>query len=424
MKPINELAKPVGTQTSFNPWWICAVCFCVMAVDGFDTAAIAYVAPSLTQLWHLSRAAMSPAFVATSAGAVLGYLASGAIVRTIPRRTVILLAMLSFGGFTLLTVISSGIAVISVIRFLTTICLGMVVPAAISIAADSAPDHARASATIAATTGLSVGAAIGGLGSPKLITGYGWEAVFIAGGLIPVLLLPLVWYVLPRNQEQAGATGVAHRVTDNSSWFREIKSLFAPDLLSTTVTVWLVAFFGFLVNYLFVFWTPMLLLSFRFSPSSAPLGAAAAALGGIAGNLLLFTLARRMGVPRSLIVTTSIAMLSVVGFQIGGLDRWAVLLFIFGVGVGATTACVGQSALATVLYPAALRTTSVGNAAAIGRLGAIIGPSAGGILIALGISAQHIVLLSCIPLSIVAIVLLISQMWTAGKRKAPELRGF
>jgi AAHS family 4-hydroxybenzoate transporter-like MFS transporter len=424
MKPINELDKPARTQTSFNTWLICAVCFCVMAVDGFDTAAIAYVAPSLTRLWHLNHAAMTPAFVATSAGAVLGYLASGAIVRTISRRTVIVLAMLSFGGFSLLTVISSGIAVISVIRFLTTVCLGMVVPAAISIAADSAPDHARASATIVATTGLSVGAALGGLVSPKLIAGYGWEAVFIAGGVIPVLLLPLVWYVLSRNREQTGTTDVAHRTADNSSWGQEIQSLFAPRLLWVTVTVWLVAFFGFLVNYLFIFWTPMLLLSFGFSVSSAPLGAAASALGGIAGNLLLFALAPRLGVPRSLIVTVSIAMICIVGFQIGGLDRWAVLLLISGVGVGTTSACVGQSVLATILYPAALRTTSVGNAAAIGRVGAIMGPSVGGVLISLGTSAQRIVLLTCIPLSIVAIVLLISQMRMAGKRTTPELESF
>ena len=192
MKTISELDKPVSVQTSLSTWLICAACFCVIAVDGFDTAAIAYVAPSLTRLWHLGHAAMTPAFVATSAGAVLGYLASGALVRAVPRRTVIALAMLAFGGFSLLTVMSSGIAVLSVIRFLTTVCLGMVVPAAISIAADSAPDHARAPATIAATTGLSVGAALGGLGSSKLIAGFGWEAVFFAGGLLPVLLLPLV----------------------------------------------------------------------------------------------------------------------------------------------------------------------------------------------------------------------------------------
>ena len=248
--------------------------------------------------------------------------------------------------------------------------------------------------------------------------------MFIVGGLIPALLIPLVWYVLPRDQEQAQTTEIPHRVADNSTWFQEVKSLFSPCLLSTTVTVWLVAFFGFLVNYLFIFWTPMLLLSFGFSPSSAPLGAAAAALGGIAGNLLLFALATRLGVPRSLILTASIAMLCVVGFQIEGLDRWAVLLFIFGVGVGTATACVGQSALATVLYPAALRPTSVGNAAAIGRVGAIMGPSAGGFLISVGISAQRIVLLSFIPLAIVAIVLLISQMRMARKRTTSELGSF
>jgi len=160
-------------------------------------------------------------------------------------------------------------------------------------------------------------------------------------------------------------------------------------------------------------------ISFGLSTSSAPLDVAASALGGIAGNLFLFALATRLEVQRSLIVTLSIAMLCVVGFQIVGLDRWAVLLLIFGVGVGTSSACVGQAALATVLYPASLRTTGVGNAAAIGRVGAIMGPSAGGILISLGISAQHIVLLSCIPLSIVAIVLVISQI-LAGKTTAPQ----
>ena len=423
MNKIGELDKPVGAQTSLNAWLICVVCFCVIAVDGFDTAAIAYVAPSLTRLWHLGHAAMTPAFVATSAGAVLGYLASGALVRAVPRRTLIALAMLVFGGFSLLTVFSSGIAVVSVIRFFTTVCLGMVVPAAISIAADSAPDHARASATIAATTGLSVGAALGGLGSPKLIAGFGWESVFFIGGFLPILLLPLVWLVLPRNLQKTGvpdATHDTHDTADTSSWFGEVKTLFGPRHLSESVTVWLVAFFGFLVNYLFVFWTPMLLLSFGFSASDASLGVAACGLGGIVGNLLLFTMATRLGVQRSLIVTISIAMLCIVGFQIEGLERWAALLLIFGLGVGTTSACVGQSALATTLYPAALRTTGVGNAAAIGRMGAILGPSAGGLLISLGISSQHIVLLSCIPLAFVAIVLLVSQR-LAAKGNAPEI---
>ncbi|KXV05328.1 hypothetical protein CR51_12760 [Caballeronia megalochromosomata] len=423
METISERDKQVKSRHSFNPWLICAVCFCVMAVDGFDTAAIAYVAPTLTQLWHLPHAAMTAAFVATSAGAVLGYVASGAVARRVSKRTTILLAMLAFGGFSLLTVISTGTTSIVIIRFLTTICLGMVVPAAITIAADSAPDNARASATIAATTGLSAGAALGGLVSQRLIAGYGWEAVFVAGGIVPLLLLPLVWYVLPRRQLLTEMTEAESSVTDSSSWFQEIRGLFAPELLSATITVWLVAFFGFLVNYLFVFWTPMLLLSFGFSAASAPLGAAANALGGIAGNVLLFVLATRFGVQRSLLATLSIALLCIFGFQVDGLGRWAVLLLISGVGVGTISACVAQSALAAVLYPPTLRTTSVGNAAAIGRVGSIMGPSAGGILILLGISAQHVVLLSCIPLSIVAVVMVISQVTASGKNKALALKG-
>ncbi|MFP3624724.1 MFS transporter, partial [Burkholderia sp. SIMBA_051] len=82
------------------------------------------------------------AFIATSVGAVLGYLLSGAIAKRMSRRSEIALATLAFAAFSLLTVVSSGILMLSVIRFFTAVCLGLVVPASISLAADSAPDHA------------------------------------------------------------------------------------------------------------------------------------------------------------------------------------------------------------------------------------------------------------------------------------------
>ncbi|AUT65476.1 MFS transporter [Paraburkholderia terrae] len=411
---------PARSRASLNPWLICAACFLVIAVDGFDTSAIAYVAPALTHIWHLPHAAMTPAFIATSVGAVLGYLLSGAIAKRMSRRSEIALATLAFAAFSLLTVVSSGILMLSVIRFFTAVCLGLVVPASISLAADSAPDHARASATIAAATGLSAGSAFGGLLSAKLIAEFGWEAVFIAGGLVPVLLLPAIRYAIPREQTQTSAPIDMHRTIDDPV-SGKTRGLLAPGLVTDTTTVWLVAFLGFLVTYLFIFWTPMLLLSYGFTASSAALGAAASAFGGITGNVLLFLLERRLGVQRSLIITISITMVCIAGFQMDGLSQWAVLLLIFGVGIGTTSACVGQATLATVLYPKALRTTGVGYAAAVGRFGAIIGPSLGGFLISLGMSAQRIVLLSCVPLTIVAIVLIFSHTRITLQRKALTL---
>ncbi|WP_084169638.1 MFS transporter [Paraburkholderia ferrariae] len=424
MQHIKEQNRPAGVSPSFNTWLICAVCFLIITVDGFDTAAIAYVAPALTHLWHIPQAAMTPAFISTSLGAVVGYLSTGTLARVTPRRTVIMVAMLAFGGLSLLTIESNSIPAISAIRFLTTFCLGIVVPTAISIAADNASDNARASVTIVATTGLSAGAALGGFASVKLITAYGWKSVFIAGGVAPMLLLPLVWYALPGVRTQPGTTNVPVQTATWSPRFAEVRSLFAPTFFLHTVTVWLVAFFGFLVTYLFIFWTPILLLSYGFSSSSAPVGAAANALGGIAGNVLLLLLVKRLGLRRSLVITLAIAMLCIVGFQLEGLSRWTVLLLIFGIGAGSASACVGQSTLATVLYPASLRTTSVGYGAAIGRLGAILGPSVGGLLISLGFSTQRIVLISCIPFAVVEIVLLASQMCSSAKERALEARGF
>lgn len=411
MKPASpaQITSPPSTVNA-KLWIIGLVCFCVMAVDGFDTASIAYVAPTLAREWHIAHAALTSAFLATSIGAVIGYISSGALVARMGRRRLIVLATVAFALLSLGTTLTGSITSISGMRLVTAVCLGWVVPAAISCTADHAGAQSRAAATIAATTGLSAGAALGGVLASLLIGHYGWRSVFIAGGALPLILLPFVWFALRGTDNQKMDALEKNIETLNAARSSGIVALFRQPFAFETVLIWSIAFLAFLVTYQFMFWIPTLLVSYGFSPASAALGSTAGAIGGIAGNMALLLFVGRYGVQRSLILTACLAIGCIVCLGLLSVDQGAVLLLIAGVGAGTTSACVGQSTLAVIAYPPALRPTGVGCAAAAGRVGAIVGPAIGGTLLTLGFSPQQIVLFSCLPIFLIIALLAISQI--------------
>lgn len=417
MKPASpaQIASPPSAVDA-KLWIIGLVCFCVMAVDGFDTASIAYVAPTLAREWHISHAALTPAFLATSIGAVIGYVSSGALVARMGRRRLMVLATVAFALLSLGTALAGSIISISVMRLVTAVCLGWVVPAAISCTADHAGEQSRAAATIAATTGLSAGAALGGVLASLLIAHHGWQSVFIAGGALPLMLLPFVWIALGGTDNQKADISAICKDTPNAPQSSGIAALFRHRLALGTVLIWPIAFLAFLVTYQFMFWIPTLLVSYGFSPASAALGSTAGAIGGIAGNMVLLLFVGRYGVQRSLILTACLAIGCIVCLGVLSVDQSIVLLLVAGAGAGTTSACVGQATLAVMAYPPALRPTGVGCAAAAGRVGAVVGPVIGGILLTLGFSPQRIVLFSCLPIFLIIALLAISQIY---QRRSP-----
>ena len=56
-----EVQSLIDSQ-HFSPyqWTILVLCFLVVPADGFDTAAVGFIAPSLIGDWAISRAALGP----------------------------------------------------------------------------------------------------------------------------------------------------------------------------------------------------------------------------------------------------------------------------------------------------------------------------------------------------------------------------
>ncbi|MEV3992653.1 MFS transporter [Streptomyces sp. NPDC049837] len=386
--------------------------FTVLFLDGYDTTSLGFVVPSLAREWGLAPAAFTPALVATNVGVVIGYLLCGAMAARFGRRNVIVAGTTLFAAGSALTVLADGIPQMTVIRLVTALGLGVVLPTSISLAADHAPRTRRGMVTVGVTLALSVGAMAGGLLGGRLITGFGWTSVFWLGALLPLAMLPALHWGLPRTDRVPSAKVPGRRATRAT-----VVTLLSRGVAASTVLLWAFAFLAFTTAFALQAWLPTLLTTgYGLAPAQAPLGSAVLGFGGVAGGILLAALAARFGVPRCLVVSVLLGALFLIGAGLVSSVTPGLFLTLAAAGAGITAGVIGQAALAVTLYEPAARTPGIAWAAAFGRLGSIAGPAAVGALVAAGLTGQRVLLLTVVPLALAGAVAVIL---TARIRRTP-----
>jgi AAHS family 4-hydroxybenzoate transporter-like MFS transporter len=262
--------------------------------------------------------------------------------------------------------------------------------------------------TVAVAAGIGLGSTLGGVFGGGLIAQHGWQAVFWLGGLLPFLLLPFLRWGLPARTKEKTADS-------NARFNAGIRGLFRNGLALGTVLLWAFSFLIFLALYALILWMPTLLLGYGFKPTETSIGTACIGIGGLAGVILLIPLSWRFGGSRVLMFTSLLGAAAVTCLSGVGVERSQLLLTIAAIGMGLQAGAIGQSALAVKLYPAAMRTTGVGCAAAAGRIGSIVGPAIGGMLLSLQMPSSQIVLTACVP--ILAAALAVGILDFHGRRR-------
>lgn len=377
------------------------LCFLAVALDGFDTASIGFASPALAAQWGLAAAALTPAFVGTSLGAVAGFMAAGTLVARIGHRLLIILSIAWFAVFSLLTSFTESITTLTLLRFVTALGLGTAVPVAIALACEYSEPRRREVVATFVSMGFGVGVVIGGIVSKPLLAHYTWSSIFITGGLAPLALLPLFWFFLPDSQrapskEERPAVG----------------QLLSEKRLGPTLLLWSFAFLIFMNTYMFTFWTPLLLTSFGFSASEAAIGPTAFGGGGLIGALIAIPLIARLGVMRVLICSSLLGAVAVAVLALVDLERSGILLALVSAGAGMAFGNIGLSAAAVALYPAELRPTGIGFASAVGRVGGILGPALAGALLYMELPVRQVILTACIPSVLAALAMLLLRLAT------------
>src|ERR1700751_1825429 len=184
-------------------------CAAVLFLDGFDTQAIGYVAPALAREWGLSKGALGPVFSAGLFGLMIGALVFGPLADRIGRKKIIVLSTLAFGVGALITALVRDVNALLVIRFLTGLGLGGAMPNAIAMTAAFNPQRRRANLVMIMCCGFSVGAALRGPRRPGLIPQFAWRAVFLVGGLAPLVMAPILVLRLPESVRFLATAGHA-----------------------------------------------------------------------------------------------------------------------------------------------------------------------------------------------------------------------
>ncbi|MHB9755761.1 MFS transporter [Streptomyces sp. BYX5S] len=389
---------------------VVGLAFLAVLLDGFDSASLSFVLPSLAEQWGVTSADFTPAVVLTNIGVVLGYLASGRLAVRLGLRRMLISGTVLFAAGSLVTALvlpAQSLTALSTVRLVTGLGLGVVLPGAVSLAAAHHPDRQRQSVSVTVTLGLAFGGTVAGVFGSSMLASVGTAGVFWIGGALPLLLAALMIRRLPEAPPPAatGGTATAPGADDAAAAAREARvgALFAPGLRAPTVLLWTFAFLVFIASYTLQSWVPTLLTEYGFSASRAPIGLAFLSFGGVVGGLVLLLLAARKGITFALMVMPAIGAVSMVAAATVGTDHTALLLTLAGAGAGVTAGQIGQLTLAVAMYPPATRTAGVGWAAALGRVGSIVGPAAAGALLALSLPGDDIVLLTAIPVVVAAV---------------------
>ena len=397
---------------------IMLLCALVAMLDGFDTQVIGFVAPILTSAWQINPAGLGLVFAAGLLGLACGAVFLGPVSDRIGRRAVIIGSTAWFGAFSVLTAQATTPNELALFRFLTGLGLGGAMPNIIALTAEFTPHRLRATLVTLMFCGFPLGAVFGGLASARLAPVFGWQSVFYLGGILPLVLVPLLLVALPESiifLARRARTGNALKklvrkmspelthegsldifISEAQSEGAPFRKLLAPARRTGTLLMWLMFFSNLLTLFFLINWVPTIL-----SRAGAPVTWAIIAivglnLGGAIGGLLISLLIDHYRTFRAL---TLLYLAGAAFTWLIGVDKGLVATIAV---VGAAGFCLigaqfGINALAAAFYPSALRATGVGAALGLGRIGSIVGPVLGGWMIGAGWSLPDIFIASAIP---------------------------
>jgi AAHS family 4-hydroxybenzoate transporter-like MFS transporter len=376
-------------------WMILGLCFVIVLLDGFDTAAIGFIAPSLIKEWGVSRPALAPVLSAALFGLAAGALAAGPLADRLGRKNVLVAAVLLFGVGCTLSAFSANLTELTALRFATGLGLGAAMPNAVTLVSEYCPDQRRSTLTNAMFCGFPLGAACGGFLAAWMIPQWGWRSVLLLGGIAPLVLCMLMLLLLPESVRYMVTTGqaaervraVLTRISPSAAVARSFaltEKAAAPGtrtglavVLSRPYVVgslmlWLAYFMGLVIFYALINWMPILFRDAGINPRTATLIAALFPLGGV-GAIFFGWLMDRFN--PNWVIAAGYALTAVSIYAIGQVagNVGLLMLVVFLGGILMNTAQSSMPALAAAFYPTQGRATGVAWMLGIGRFGGIAG---------------------------------------------------
>jgi AAHS family 4-hydroxybenzoate transporter-like MFS transporter len=342
----------------------------------------------------------------------------GPLADRIGRRRIIIACTAAFGIGALATTFASDVNSLLIIRFLTGLGLGGAMPNTVALTSEFSPHRRRATMVMAMFCGFSIGAAVGGLLAAALIPAFGWRSVFVVGGVVPLLLVPFLVIWLPESVRFLALSGRANELVaallariapsiahPAAARFvaQEIKLPGIPvvHLLTDgrawgTLILWVLFFMSLLDLHLLSNWLPTVLNDLGASVSASAVIGSMLQIGGVIGAFALGKSIDRFSF-RALALLYGLAAIAVAAIGFSGHSIPLATIAIFCAGFCVIGGQNASNALSATFYPTAIRSTGVGWALGIGRVGSIVGPVVGGMMLARQLSNELVFVAAALP---------------------------
>jgi AAHS family 4-hydroxybenzoate transporter-like MFS transporter len=373
-----------------------------LVAEGFDLQAANFAAPGIVKAFGINKAQAGPLLSASLLGVLFGSALIGPLGDRVGRKRLIILGCSAYGFLSLLAALATNLPQLIVLRFVIGLGLGGVLPNALALASELSRPGREATAAGLIGIGITCGAVLAGLVAAALMPTHGWQSVFLVGGLMPLAIVATLQFLLPESPAFLGLTHSRARPLRSNG----PAQLFQGGRGGQTLAIWLIFMAILMCVYLLSGWIPLLLNQSGFSSRAASLIGAAYQGGGVVGGIVSSLMLHRSGWNVVALFAGSACLTMIL--LVWGANATAVLV----AGVVAAGFCVTgtQNAIngaGSASYEADIRSSGLGWALGVGRIGSIAGPLVGSMAVLLGLrEARYLFALPIIPLTLAALAAL------------------
>jgi MFS transporter, AAHS family, 4-hydroxybenzoate transporter len=354
-------------------WKVVALSFILMLIDGYDIVCVAYVAPLLRQQWGFPPSALGPLFGSGLLGAALGPIIFGYLGDKIGRKPTIIAGALWFGIFTTAAVWATSLNQLMLLRLIAGFGIGGVLGIVTALVSEFAPRRIRGTMVVMGVVGVALGGGIGGVIAAQLLGTHGWQIVFWIGGLTPILLAVIGYFVFPesikfltlRPHRRAELVALLSALSPdlkiapdarlvlgdeaNAPKF-SFKALFAGRLATVTPLLWISNFLALFQLFFVNQWTPILLANQGVPVQRTVLATAAFQIMGFLGALAIMRPVDKLGfLPVPILFAIAAPAIALIGIH--GLSDTAVIALAGAAGFCVIGIQFGNIATQSQVYP-------------------------------------------------------------------------
>lgn len=411
---------------------IVALGFILNCVDGIDVVSMSVAAPVLSESWKISPVEIGYILSAALVGMCIGAMFIAPLSDIYGRRKIVLYSALLTG----LSMIATGfvdrsVEVMIIIRTISGLGIGAIFASAATFGGEFSPERYKNFTVTVITSGYPFGAMIVGPIAAYIIPGFGWQMMFIVGGILTLVICMIAYFLLPESvqyleqceiedeKKLSAINDVLIRIkhepvselptisTSEPKEAANVKSLLVPGMALTTIKLWIIFFTGFMGIYFIIAWIPSLFVGSGWSMSEGIYALTVFNLGAIFGTtgIAFITTRYKLRWPISLFFGATAVLMIYLSIS-KPTELMMLYWLIFIIGLFLNGAFSAMYAVAARIYRSTIRSTGIGWCAGLGRTGAIVAPILAGYLVAANFDMYSLFTVFAIPVIIGALLII------------------